>query len=70
MDLLKVKAADLANSLKADEEDRRSDHAPLVQMKENEEVATLTATIETNLWQGDIATTVERPEWKDSGADC
>ena len=43
----------LANSLK-EVEDRKSDHSTLVQVKENEEVATLTATIETNLWQGDI----------------
>ena len=47
--------ADLANSLKADEEDRKTDHAPLV-VTENEEVATLTATIETNLQQGDLET--------------
>ena len=47
--------ADLADSLKADEEDRRSDHAPLVEVTENGEVATLTATIETNFRQGDIA---------------
>ena len=47
--------ADLANSLKADEEDRKTDHAPLV-VTENEEVATLTATIETNLKQGDLET--------------
>ena len=42
--------ADLADSLKAD--------APLVAATENEEVATLTATIETNLWQGDLETGV------------
>ena len=48
--------ADFANSLKADETDHRSDHSPLVSVTENEEVATLTATIETNLQQGDIAT--------------
>ena len=42
---------DLADSLKADEEDRKTDHAPLVQVKANE-VATVTATIETNLRQG------------------
>ena len=55
MGLLKLEdymPAALANSLKADEEDRRSDHAPLVAVADNEEVATLTATIETNLWQG------------------
>ena len=43
-------AAALVNSLKADEEDRKSDHTTLVQVKE-EEVATHTAT-ETNLQQG------------------
>ena len=56
MDLLKLKddvPADLANSLKADE-DRKSDHTTLVQVKENEGVATLTATIETN-FRGDGA---------------
>ena len=42
---------DLADSLKADEEDRKTDHTPLVQVKENE-VVMLTATIETNLRQG------------------
>ena len=60
MDFLKLKddmRAALANSLKA-VEDRKSDHTTLVQVKENEEVATLTATIETNLRQGDIATEV------------
>ena len=31
--------ADLADSLEADEEDRKTDHAPLVQVKDNEEVA-------------------------------
>ena len=59
MGLLKLNddmPTDLANSMKADEEDRRSDHAPLVAVTENEEVATLTATIKTNLRQGDIAT--------------
>ena len=50
-------SADLADSLEADEEDRKSDHTTLVQVKENE-VATLTATIETNLWQGDLETGV------------
>ena len=50
-------SADFANSLKADEEDRRSDHAPLVQAKENE-VGTVTATIETNLRRSDIETEV------------
>ena len=40
--------ADLAH-----EEDRKTDHAPLVQAKENE-VATVTATIETNLRQGGV----------------
>ena len=43
--------ADLADFLKADEEDRKTDHAPLVQVKANE-VATVTATTETNLRQG------------------
>ena len=41
----------LADALKADEEDRKTDHAPVVQVKANE-VATVTATIETNLRQG------------------
>ena len=89
MGLLKLKAdtpADLTNSLKADDEDRTTDHAKHVQVKKTEEVATLTATIETNLRQGDIATEVapsqvirrcpsgrrsaRRTAWKDSGADC
>ena len=51
MELKDDMLADLANSLKADEEDRRRDHAPLVAGTENEEVATLTVTIETNLRQ-------------------
>ena len=41
--------AGLADTLKADEEDRKTDRAPLVAVTENEEVATMTATIETNL---------------------
>ena len=45
--------ADLADSLKADEEDRKSDHATLVAAKEHE-VATATETIETNLQQGPL----------------
>ena len=52
--ILKLKEdmpTDLAESLKADEEVRKTDHAPLVAVTENEEVATLTATIETNLRQ-------------------
>ena len=49
--------ADLANSLKADE-NRKSDHTTLVQVKENEEVATLTATVETNLRHDDLETGV------------
>ena len=60
MDLLKLKddmPADLANSLKADE-DRNGDHTTLVHVKENEEVATLTATIVTSLRQGDLETGV------------
>ena len=44
------------NSLEADEEDRKTDYAPLVQVKENEEVAIVTAAIETNLRQGDFET--------------
>ena len=55
MGLLKLEdhvPAALANSLKEDEEDRRSDHAPLVAVTEIEVVAMLTATIETNLGQG------------------
>ena len=61
--------ADLADSLEADEEDRKTDHAPLVQVKENE-VATATATIETHLRQGDLET-VAAPEEQptNSGAD-
>ena len=50
---------DLADSQKADEEDRKTDHAPLVAATENEEVATLTATIETNFRQGDLETGVD-----------
>ena len=41
----------LADTLNADEEDRKSDRAPLVAVTENE-VATVTATIETNVRQG------------------
>ena len=44
------------DSLKAGEEDRKTDHAPLVKVKENGEVAIVTATIETKLWQGDLET--------------
>ena len=44
--------ADLVDSPKANEEDRKTDHAPLVTATENEEVATLTATMKTNLRQG------------------
>ena len=57
MDFLKLKDDTplISPTLKADE-DRKSDRATLVQVKENGEVATLTATIETNLRQGDIAT--------------
>ena len=51
--------ADRANSLKADEEDRKTDHAPLVAKTENEEAATLTAAFETNLQQGDFKTRVD-----------
>ena len=51
--------ADLAESLKADEEDRKTDHAPLVAATENQEVATLTATIQTNLRQGNLAVEVD-----------
>ena len=50
--------ADLAGSLKADEEDRKTNHAQLVAVTQNEEVATLTATIETNPRQGDLETGV------------
>ena len=58
---------DFSDSLKADEEDRKTDHAPLVQVKANE-VATVTATIETNLQQGgavvkeEVATETETRE--------
>ena len=44
--------ADLADTLNADDEDHKTDRAPLVAVTENEEVSTLTATIETNLRQG------------------
>ena len=47
--------AGLADTLKADEEDRKTDPAAAT---ENEEVATLTATVETNLQQGDLETRV------------
>ena len=50
-------SAGLADYQKADEEGRKSDHATLVAAKENE-VAKLTATIETNLMQGDLETGV------------
>ena len=50
---------DLADSQKPDEEDRKSAHAPLVAGKENEEVATVTATIETNIRQGDFGVEVD-----------
>ena len=56
MDFLKLKddmPAVLAHSLKA-EEDRKSNRKTLVQVKENEEVATLTTTIESNFRQGDL----------------
>ena len=58
---------DLADSLKVDEEDRRTDHAPLVQVK-GDWVATVTATIEANLRQGgavvkeEVATATETRE--------
>ena len=55
--------AALANSLKADEEDRRSDHAKLVAVTENQEVATLTATIEPNLRQGRQACVAPSELW-------
>ena len=51
--------ADHADSLKADEDNRKTDHAPLVASTENEEVVTLTATIETNFRQGDLGTDTE-----------
>ena len=50
--------ADLADSLKADEEDCMTDHEPLDAAKEKE-VATLKATTETHLQQGDIGTEVD-----------
>ena len=46
--------SDLADSLKADEEERKTAHVPLVAVTDNEVVATLTATIETNFQQGDL----------------
>ena len=49
--------AAVANYLKADE-DRKSDHTTLVQVKE-EEAVSHTATIETNLWQGDLCVEVD-----------
>ena len=48
----------VADSQKADEKDRKTDHAPLVAATENDEVATLTATIGTNLRRGDLETGV------------
>ena len=42
-------SSDHAYYLKADEEERKTDNAPLAAGKENE-VATVTATIETKLW--------------------
>ena len=54
--------ADFADSLKADEEDRKTDHATLFAAKENEGVATLTATIETNFRQGDLGVEVDSVE--------
>ena len=54
-------SADLADSQKAVEEDRKSDHAIVVAAEENQ-VATLTATIETNLWQGDVGVEVDSVE--------
>ena len=59
--ILKLKddmPTDLADSLKVDEEDRKSDHAPLIQAKEDG-VAAVTATIETNLRQGEAETEVD-----------
>ena len=50
--------ADPADSLKEDEKDRKTNHAPLVAVTENE-VVTLTATIETNFRQGDIGVEVD-----------
>ena len=44
--------ADLAYHLKADEEERKTDNAPVVAATENE-VVTVAATIETKLWHGD-----------------
>ena len=64
--------ADLADTLKADEEERKTDHAPLVAAKENDEVATMTATIKTNLLHGGLETRVASlrcdqasPEWEE-----
>ena len=45
--------ADLADS-QADEEHRKTDREPFFTAKENEEVATVTATIETNLRRGHL----------------
>ena len=52
--------ADLADSLKSGDEDIKPDHAPLVQVKANS-VATVTATIETNLRQGGAVVKEEVP---------
>ena len=66
MGLLKLEdymLAALADSLKADEEDRRCCRAPLVAVSENGEVATLTATIETNFRQGRQACVAPAELW-------
>ena len=59
--LIKLKdgmSAGLADSQRAYEEDRKSDHATLVAATESE-VATLTVTIETNLRQGGLGVEVD-----------
>ena len=50
--------ADFAYHLKADEEERKADNAPVVAAKENE-VVTVASTIETKLWQGDLEVAVD-----------
>ena len=65
MGLLKLEddmPADLAKSLKVDEEDRKTDHAPLVQVKANW-VASVTASIETNFRLGAVHRTASGTWW-------
>ena len=57
--------ADLADSLKADEEDRKTDHAPLVQVKENEEVATCDGGMEGDLTETETERNEALSEWEE-----